>query len=266
METITYRLDQFEGPLDLLLTLIQKNKFDIADIPIAIICDQYIDYIEKAASHDLDVSSDFIVMASRLMLIKSRMLLPKPEDETEDPREDLARAVLEYARAKEAAGLLSGMYSMHGGRMVKDTDEIKPDKTIHEHDMSLLSAALYRVLSETRAVEASAVRFTPLIRKRTMSAAEKAVTVVDYMRGRGEVSAEELFSREATRTDMITVFLALLELLRSQQIAIVEDDKHNTDDGTLEATSLSFVLVESDNSGENNAEDTTNTDTEGGAS
>ena len=263
METITYRLDRFEGPLDLLLSLIQKNKFDIADIPSAIICDQYIDYIERAKSHDLDVSSDFIVMASRLMLIKSRMLLPKQEEDGEDPREDLARAVLEYARAKEAAGLLSGMYSMHSGRMVKDTDEIKPDKTIREHDISLLSDAMYRVLSETRAVEASTSRFTPLIRKRTMSAAEKAAAVVDYMKGRGEVSAEELFARESTKSDMITVFLAILELLRSQKIAIVGDDTYADDDGTLRTESLTFELVTEN---EENAENIEDAETEGSAS
>ncbi len=247
MEQITYRLDQFEGPLDLLLSLIQKNKFDIADIPIAIICDQYMEYINEAAARDLDVSSDFIVMASRLMLIKSRTLLPRDEETEEDPREELARAVIEYARAKEAAGLFAGMYSMHGGRMVKDTDEIPPDNTLREHSASLLAAALSRVLSEVRATEQSVTRFTPLIKKRSVSAAEKARSVMTYMKGRGAVTAEELFFREETKTDMIAVFLAILELLRSQRIIIVSGD--DNDEGTLAAESLSFEL--SDENGEN---------------
>lgn len=240
MEQITYRLDQFEGPLDLLLTLIQKNKFDIADIPIAIICDQYMAYINDAAAHDLDISADFIVMASRLMLIKSRTLLPRDDEEEEDPREELARAVLEYARAKEASELFAGMYSMHSGRMVKDTDEIAPDNTLRDHDKSLLSAALTRVLAEVRATEASTVRFTPLIKKRAASATEKAYSVMRYMTERGAVSAEELFRREESRSDMIAVFLAILELLRSQRIAIVRGD--DGDYGTLEASSLTFEL------------------------
>ena len=244
MEQLTYRIDQFEGPLDLLLTLIQKNKFDIADIPIAIICDQYMAYINEAASHDLEISSDFIVMASRLMLIKSRTLLPRDEKAEEDPREELARAVLEYAKAKEAAELFAGMYSMHSGRMVKDTDEIKPDKTLRDQDVSRLSAALSRVLSEVRTTEAAAVRFTPLIKKRAVSATEKAEDVIKYMTERGVVTADALFRREETRSDIITVFLAILELLRRGRIHIVGDDCSADGGGTLAADSLTFGLGE----------------------
>ena len=94
MEELTYRLDQYEGPLDLLLTLIAKNKVSITDIPIAQICDQYIEYIEANQKMDLDIASEFIVMASELMLIKSKMLLPKNEEDEEDPRAQLADALL----------------------------------------------------------------------------------------------------------------------------------------------------------------------------
>ena len=87
MDAITYRLDQFEGPLDLLLNLIAKNKVSITDIPIALICDQYMEYIEKAQELDMDIASEFILMASELLLIKSKMLLPRPEKEEEDPRD-----------------------------------------------------------------------------------------------------------------------------------------------------------------------------------
>ena len=83
MEAVTYRLEQFEGPLDLLLTLIHKNKVSITDIPIALICDQYMEYIENAEELNMDVASEFILMASELMLIKSKMLLPR-EDEDEE--------------------------------------------------------------------------------------------------------------------------------------------------------------------------------------
>ena len=79
IEQLTYRLEQFEGPLDLLLTLISKNKVSITDIPIAMICDQYMQYIDEAREMNLEIASEFIVMASELMLIKSRMLLPHEE-------------------------------------------------------------------------------------------------------------------------------------------------------------------------------------------
>ena len=240
MEALTYRLDQFEGPLDLLLSLIQKNKFDIADIPIAVICDQYMEYISAAESHDLEIASDFLVMASRLMLIKSRMLLPKLDENEEDPRAELAAAVLEYARAKEASGLLAGMYSMHSGRMVKDTDEIPPDNTLRDHSPELLSNALARVLAEESTLKSSATRFTPLITKRAASATEKAFSVIRYLHRSGSATARELFRREETKSDMIAVFLALLELLRSQRVAIVGGIG---DDGTIVTENVSFELL-----------------------
>ena len=109
-ETISYRLDQFEGPLDLLLTLIKKNKVNITDIPIALICDQYVEYIENAKKMDLEVASEFIVMASELMLIKSRMLLPHEEGTENDPRREIADALRLYQQAKWAAKELAPIY------------------------------------------------------------------------------------------------------------------------------------------------------------
>ena len=91
---LSYKLETFEGPLDLLLSLISKNKIEINDIPISLVCDQYMEYLAKAEAFDIELSSDFIVMASELMLIKSRMLLPRNEEEDEDPLAALAAAVL----------------------------------------------------------------------------------------------------------------------------------------------------------------------------
>ena len=96
IEQLTYRLDQFEGPLDLLLTLISKNKGSITDIPIALICDQYMEYLAEAERMDLEVASEFIVMASELMLIKSKMILPHEEGTENDPRREIADALLLY--------------------------------------------------------------------------------------------------------------------------------------------------------------------------
>ena len=99
MGTVSYRLDSFEGPLDLLLTLIQKNKVSIYDIPILEITDQYMEIINSEENTDLDYTGEFLVMASQLLYIKSKMLLPKPEtDEEEDPREDLSTRLLLYKK------------------------------------------------------------------------------------------------------------------------------------------------------------------------
>ena len=144
MEQIIYKIELFEGPLDLLLSLISKNKMSIEDIKISVICDQYMEYINTMQKLDIELSSEFIVMASQLMLIKSRTLLPRmSDDDGEDPAEELARALLEYKRAKEASGKLGGLYSQFSGRYQKDTDEISPDRTyVADHSVDLLSKAL----------------------------------------------------------------------------------------------------------------------------
>ena len=129
MAEITYQLERFDGPLDLLLNLIHKNKVNIADIPIALICDQYLAYLRAAERMNMELTSDFIVMASELMLIKSKMLLPRKEPDKEDPRQELAQLLVLYQQAKDGARLMTPMYAFFSGRMVKDTDEISPDRT-----------------------------------------------------------------------------------------------------------------------------------------
>ena len=124
MEEITYKLEKFEGPLDLLLNLIHKNKVQIEDIPIALICDQYVEYIARAQSLDMELAVEFLNMASELMLIKSRMLLPREVPEEEDPRARLAEAIARLEAARKAAAKLGDRYKIYGGRMAKDTDEI----------------------------------------------------------------------------------------------------------------------------------------------
>ena len=129
MEALTYRLDQFqfEGPLDLLMALIQKNKVNIEDIPISLICDQYLEYLRAAQSMDMEIAGEFIVMASELMRIKSKMLLPRPQEDEADPRAELADALLRFQQAKQAAVKMAELYKVFSGRIAKDTDEISID-------------------------------------------------------------------------------------------------------------------------------------------
>ncbi|MBQ3866677.1 MAG: segregation/condensation protein A, partial [Clostridia bacterium] len=103
---LNFTLETFDGPLDLLLTLINKQKINIYDIPIALILDQYLDYMEMAQQYDAELSSEFIVMACELVYIKSKMLLPADEEE-EDPRQDLVRSLIEYSEVKKAAAFLA---------------------------------------------------------------------------------------------------------------------------------------------------------------
>ena len=249
METVTYRLDEFEGPLDLLLTLIHKNKVNISDIPIALICDQYVAAIAEAQAIDMDVAAEFLVMASELMLIKSKMLLPRPEDETEDPRAQLTDALLRYQQAKEAVAKLTPLHAYYQGRMVKDTDEISVDKTfVQDQDVTSLLSAVRRIIAYNNALERAAnTAFTPMIAKPIIPVEIKIVSILRSIEARGAATVDELLSGEATLPDLIASFLGVLELIKIRKLIIADDISEenallsaatrlvlNTDDSTVE--------------------------------
>ena len=243
MDAVTYRLDQFEGPLDLLLTLIQKNKVSITDIPIALICDQYIETITNAQELDMDVASEFIVMASELMLIKSRMLLPRDEEDEDDPRTGLTDALLRYQQAKEGAAKLSPLYAYYSGRMVKDTDEISIDKTyVHDQDVTALCTAVKRIIAYNNALERAAnTTFTPMISKPIIPVEIKIVSILKVLERQSVASLEELIIDEVTLPDLIAAFLGVLELVKVRRLLIADDiDAENA----LLSSSTRFILNE----------------------
>ena len=247
MEALTYKLEQFEGPLDLLLSLIQKNKVSITDIPISLICDQYIEYITQAQRLDMELASEFIVMASELMLIKSKMLLPKEDEEEEDPRATLTDALLRYQQAKEAATKLSPMYAFYSGRMVKDTDEISVDKTfVADQDVTALCSAVRRIIAYNNALErATKTAFKPMISKPIIPVEVKIVSIIKTVESRGTASLEDILIDEATLPDMIASFLGVLELIKVRKLLVADSvdgewDKENA----LLNSSTRFVLNE----------------------
>ncbi|MBQ4108396.1 MAG: segregation/condensation protein A [Clostridia bacterium] len=229
MEQIIYKIELFEGPLDLLLSLISKNKMSIEDIKISVICDQYMEYINTMQKLDIELSSEFIVMASQLMLIKSRTLLPRMnEDDGEDPAEELARALLEYKRAKEASGKLGGLYSQFSGRYQKDTDEISPDRTyVADHSVDLLSKALMSVMSNIEVSdEVASEKIKPLISTRTVSVGEKVFAVLRILVvNGGTVNIIDCFEGVRTKHEAVATFMALLEMLRAGRITLEETDE-----------------------------------------
>ena len=227
MDQITYKIEQFEGPLDLLLTLVQKNKMKIEDIQISIICDQYMEYIGTMQSMNIDLSAEFIVMASELMYIKSKILLPRMDENEEDPREALAAALLEYQRAKMASEKLNTMYSIYAGRMEKDTDEIAPDRTyVADHDIDLLSLAFMRVMSSIEFTDEEATeKIRPLISRRTVSVSEKVFSILRLMLIKGGcVRAIECFNGIRSRHELVATFMAMLEMLKAGRLVIKEDE------------------------------------------
>ena len=233
MDAISYRLELFEGPLDLLLSLIQKNKMSIDDIKINVICEQYLEYIAEAQKLDMDLASEFIVMASELMLIKSKLLLPKVEEEEEDPRAALADALLKYQQAKEAAKKLSLLYPRFSGRLEKDTDEISVDKSfVLDQDIEKLCLAVRRIITynENRPKIEREV-FTPMISSPIVPVEVKITGIIRRMQKKKVTTLKEILSDSVSLPDMIAIFLGVLELIKIRKILIHDFDGTLLDDG-----------------------------------
>ena len=223
-EQLTYRLDQFEGPLDLLLTLISKNKVSITDIPIALICDQYMEYIEEAQRLDLEIASEFIVMASELMLIKSRMILPHEEGTENDPRREIADALILYQQAKIAAKELRPLYEEFSGRYVKGTDDIPPEKGLPLNlDPNLLIKALNSVMRRIRIANSERAPkdlVNPLIKRKIVSVEEKIEEICNLLEEHEEASLFFLLKDATSRSELVARFMGVLELIKIHRISI----------------------------------------------
>ena len=237
---LVFKTEVYEGPLDLLLALIAKNKMNIADIKIAVIFDQYMEYVENMEIEDMEVAGDFIRMASELMLIKSRMLVPKQD---EDPREELVRTLMEYKAAKEAAEKLGELEREYFGRFEKDSDEIVVDKSkLDDMDVALLSEAMTRILlkisdrrelEKTKPIEA----INPIIKKVVVPVSERMDHVINVMKKKKRMNFESLFDDAKTRSGIIATFYAVLELLKTGSVEIDRE----TSDGTSANIILRFV-------------------------
>ena len=226
MEQLNFKLEIYEGPLDLLLSLISKNKIDIYDIPIAVILDQYLAYLEEMRRLDMDIAGEFITMAAELMLIKSKMMLPKSVLENEeDPRTRLAAALVEYKRAKEAAGLLAQNYEVYAGRLAKPADE-SPYESVPElkdQDSALLEEAFVRILERSKRLRS--MISTPeqtlenLLRRRVTPIPEKIFGIMRHLYRNGDTSFEDILLSAETRSDIVASFVAVLELMKVRRVS-----------------------------------------------
>ncbi len=224
LEQITYRLDEFQGPLDVLLGLIQKNKVSITNIPIALICDQYMEYIEEVQKMDLEIATEFIVMASELMLIKSKMLLPHEEGTENDPRREIQNALLLHQQAKLAAEKLKPMYDDFSGRFVKGQDSIPPERGLPlDLDPDLLVKALNAVLRRIKVAEALRKPqdlVNPLIKRKVVSVEEKIEEICTILEEHEEASLFFLLKDADSRAELVARFMGVLELIKIQRIKI----------------------------------------------
>lgn len=226
MEQLVFKIEVYEGPLDLLLSLIAKHKMDIRDIKIALIFEQYMAYVDTMKRMDMEVAGEFITMASELMLIKSKMLLPKQE---KDPREDLVRVLMEYKAAKDAALWLSEREKDFSGRFEKDTDEVKAEKgTLSDQDVTLLTRALERLLfrmgqKKEEEVTAPIDKINPIIKRPIVPVSTKIISVLRFLHKKGSAHFDMLFESAESRSEIVAIFYATLELLKAGRVTLKKE-------------------------------------------
>ena len=221
LPTTNYRvsLEHFEGPLDLLLHLIKKNDVDVYDIPIAMVLEQYLEYIELAKELNIDIVGDFLLTAAELILIKSRLLMPvdeESEEEGPDPRAELVRRLLEYQRYKEAGKQLTERPQL--GRDVCKRGSLKETPSSEagelEADMTSLLLAFQAVLKRLPPKEAYEIEG-----ERT-SVADKIMALTEKLKACTELKFQELFDLSKGQSDLVVTFLALLEMAKMHMLQI----------------------------------------------
>lgn len=222
-ETLSYKLDVFEGPLDLLLNLIAKNKLNIYDIPIAELLEQYMAQIHEMQAADMDVASEFLEMAARLVHIKSVSLLPKKEEEAA-LKQELTGQLLEYQQCKEAAMRLRERFSLDG--IVRAQADIPADLIYKRHHkpQELLSAYL-SMLGKKKPPEPQKPEDTisKLITRRVVSVASQIVFVLRSLWKKRHVSLKELFRGKNDPSERVAAFLAVLELVKDKRLRVDGD-------------------------------------------
>lgn len=229
-EKYSISLDNFQGPLDLLLHLIEKNEIDLYDIPIARITEQYLEYIYAGGIMDLETASDFLVMAATLISIKTKMLLPPDpdligEEEETDPREELMARLIEYKKFKEAASSLGQMAEKTGHLFYRDFDEkeiaakmnaLNPVEDIDIMNLALVFAEIMEKASgetEVMEMESEKVSITECIKK-ILDAAGSAETGCFF---------GSLFPEKFSRRYAVTMFMAVLELVRVGRVSVRQE-------------------------------------------
>lgn len=218
MDKILYKLDSFEGPLDLLLTLIQKNKVSIYDIPIVEITAQYLEAIEGIEEADLDNTSEFLVMASYLLYIKSKMLLPKnEEEEEEDPREELAKRLVEYQQFKEASKELRKSEFSTKYMVFREAEKINfpiPEYNINHNTDELLEAFNSIFQRQLRRSKPEKRAFSKIVGREKVSVDDMVEKICKRLRRESKIVFEMLFAPEDSKPEMIATFLAVLEMIK----------------------------------------------------
>lgn len=237
MESLDIKLQVFEGPLDLLLHLIDKNKINIYDIPIVSITEQYLQYLRSMQELNMDIMSEFLVMAATLIQIKAKMLLPKEEKEEEeeegDPREELVKRLLEYKMYQYAAEELKEL-QVDASKMLYKQATIPKEVLVYEEPIDLKELVDGLTLTKLHEIFQSVMKrqkekIDPIrsrfgkIEKEEISVEEKMETIREQMRGLSRIRFRALLEVQASKVQVVVTFLAILELMKMGALIVRQE-------------------------------------------
>lgn len=264
---LSVKIDVFEGPLDLLLHLLDKNQVTIMDIPISLITDQYMDYITAMEQNKMEIMSEFIEMAATLISIKTKMLLPKKKDENDeliDPRRELMEQLLEYKKYKLMAGRLKTRQLDAGRVFFKKPsipDEIAsfvpkadPDELLKDLDFAVLNSVFQQMMKRSKdKIDPIRSQFGT-IKRETFTVHDKMDEILEQRHDKKRFSFRELLKEQHTKSEMIATFLAILELMKVSKIQVIQKNvfhdidieftKKAYDEGTNEGSLITNVNPE----------------------
>lgn len=226
MSEYKIKLEIFEGPMALLMHLIEKNQLDIYDIPIAMVTEQYLEYLQALEEFNIDIASDFLVMAATLLQIKSRMLLPKlPKvieeiDDEGDPRQELVDRLLEYRKFKEVSSVME--------TMMRQRDQLFT-RLPQEFDIELplpMGLSVDELFAAFMAVWESSIDEYEVVAREEFSVQDKIYDIVHLLyKHKGTLEFSQAVIRRGTRSEIIATFLALLELIKMQRVTISQQER-----------------------------------------
>ena len=223
MDKPLFKLKVYEGPLDLLLDMIRSSKLDIFDIDIFEISEQYFLYIKTMGEMNMDLTADFLVMASQLLLIKSRMLLPKAEpDDDDDPRRDLTWALIEYEKCKQNAQTLASLREAAGETFPRPPEPLEfPKKYRETMKISALTGAYLRLMERSaRRAMPRPDSFADFLKREIYSVSDKISEIKSRLKKAVRLDFAALFLGVRTRSEIVATFLAVLELVSDKKIRI----------------------------------------------
>lgn len=220
---LNYKLEAFEGPLDLLLSLIAKNKINIYDIQISELLEQYMEQIKRMRENQMDIASEFLAMASRLVYIKSAMLLPKYEDEAEELKKELSGQLIEYQLCKQIASKMSKIYDFD--TFFKDASPVKFDLTYNrKHDPGdIVKGYIDAVGRGKRKLPPPESAFSGIIERKIVSVNARIISVMRRLWHGKRVKYHDLFTAVNERSELVATFLAVLELVKGKRVRIDGD-------------------------------------------